>query len=149
MIIDRNSVVLKQAKNAKSLNRETLTIIAIERNSKTILDFNRQQMRSGKNSSNDFFSPPYSVPYLKQKRKLSSYQAPDGIADLFLTGEMSDEMLLQIEGNQYDIGSTAPHTKFVTNRYVGVFGLNPMFLEPARTIVTIDQNKLTHQFLNK
>ena len=140
--------MMKQSRNSKRIDKDSEAVRAVLKNEKKILDFNRQQMRSGKDNKGNFLTP-YSIPYLSFKMKLSSYKAPVGIPDLWVTGELQNEMDLIADGKQYDIVSEAPHTRFVQNMYPNMFDLSPSYLDPARFIVTVDWNRFIHIGLNK
>jgi hypothetical protein len=151
MVIDeKNSVVLKQLRNASKINKNALLKMSIEKHEKFILELNRSQMRSGLDSMAQYIQPDYSVNYLESKLKIDSYKAPVGVPDLFLSGGFQKSLILDIANVQYLIYSVAAVARSLELRYTEkIYGLMPVNLRKAQSKVTPDYNKLYHKELNK
>jgi len=148
MIVDqKNSVVLKQFKNAKKINRDKIASVSLLKNKNLVLDLNRNQMRLGINAIGNLFSQ-YSIPYWEFKRTLPTYKAPDGIADLYLRGHFQTNMNLTVSNDSYDIDSNVPYADRLKRRY-NPFGLSGKYHDAAETKITVDYNSLFHKELNK
>ena len=94
---------LKELQNKiKAIDMQSLKEQAVKEHSDEIVKLNQSQLRLGRTKDGKYIEPSYSKAYLKRKRKLSSYVAPDGIPDLFLHGDFYREMETIIEDNQYE-----------------------------------------------
>lgn len=151
MIIDsQNSVVLKQLRNSSKINKNALIKDSVKKHEKLILDLNRKQLRSGLKSDGNYIAPDYSPAYLDFKLSLSSYKAPGGVPDLYLSGELQNNMILDIANVQYLIYSTVRYSEKLEQFYgENIFGLLRAHLEQVRGVVTPDFNKKYHLQLNK
>lgn len=122
--------------NIKSLDVEEIKEQAVMENKEVIIQLNKIQLRSGYTSEGKGIEPKYSDLYLKRKRKMSSYGAPDGTPDLFLNGDFQEQMDVVVENGQYDIISWDVKNGFLTDRYADIFGLTDKHINEAQIPVT-------------
>lgn len=113
-----------------------------------ILQMNKTQLREGKNNKGRYIEPRYSDLYLKVKRKLSSYGAPNGVPDLYLHGSFQGEMDVIVENGQYDIISWDEKNAYLTERYANIFGLTKESKELITPVVTKRFIELYREQLN-
>lgn len=151
MVIDsQNSVVLKQLRNDSSINKDAILKQSVEKHEKLILDLNRKQLRSGLKADGNYIAPDYSANYLDFKMSLPSYKAPGGVPDLYVSGELQNNMILDIGNVQYLIYSTVRYTERLEQFYGdNIYGLIRAHLEQVQGVVTPDFNKKYHLQLNK
>lgn len=121
---------------------------AVKEHSDEIVKLNQSQLRLGRTKDGKYIEPSYSKAYLKRKRKLSSYVAPDGIPDLFLHGDFYREMETIIEDNQYDVISWDEKSKWLLPKYDDIFGLTKENIETAKILCTNTFIKLLKDKLN-
>lgn len=148
MKINPNSVVLRQVKNAKSLDRDFLMSESVRLNSPKILSLQKAQMRMGLDSGGNFFDP-YVPWYAAYKATLNTYHAPIGVPDLYLSGEFQQEMDFIVDGDWAEFVSYVPYAQDVINKYPRLFGLSPDYLKIAKVTVTSFYNKQFYKQINK
>ena len=130
----------------KSIDMQTLKEQAVKDYADEIVKLNQMQLKLGRTKDGKYISPSYSKAYLKRKRKLSSYVAPDGIPDLFLHGDFYREMETIIEDNQYDVISWDEKSQWLLPKYDDIFGLTKENIEKIKPLVT---NRLIELLKNK
>lgn len=148
MRISKDSVVLKQLRNIKDLDEGFIAESAVRANSAKLVEFNKEQMRMGLDSGGNFFYP-YSPSYLAMKLTLPTYHAPEGIPDLYFTGEFQGDMDILTDGDWYSFYSGVPYADNILNRYPRAFGLSKPYMIPAINLITKDYNRFFHTFINK
>ena len=96
---------------------------AVLANKDVIISLNQGQIRLGRTMKDENIEPYYSDLYLKRKLKMSSYVAPAGIPDLYLTGAFVGAMDVIVDNGEYFLTSWDEKNGFLTNRYADIFGL--------------------------
>ena len=132
----------------KSIDLQRLKEEAVEACKKEIIEANQSQLREGKNANGQVMRPPYSEAYRKRKSRMSSYRAPYGIPDLYLTGEFQEAFDVIVDNGQYDIISWDEKTAFLQLMYDNIFGLSPENIDKIRLIVTSKLRELLNLRLN-
>lgn len=121
---------------------------AVEACKDLIIRANQDQLREGQNAKGQLIRPAYSVPYMKKKRRMSSYHAPIGTPDLFLNGDFQGAMDVIVENGQYDIVSWDEKNVFLQLMYDDIFGLNDESRATVRPFVTRKFGELLKMKLN-
>lgn len=84
-----------------------------------MLDVNREQMyEKGADKNNIPFKPYKSPAYAKKKLAMRG----KSIVDLSLTGAMQKDMAITVNGDTYEITSSAEYTPYVLNKRPDAFG---------------------------
>lgn len=126
----------------QAIDMEELIRQAVISNESKLLDMNRRQMLSGERSDGDLISPDYfSLSYAFEKKKMGT-KAPFGVPDLKYTGAFQRDMVLLVEGNEWEIGSTDDKTPELTRKYAKIFGLTKENTEQAKVINTATLGEL-------
>lgn len=95
---------------------------AVRLNLEYIAEVNRLQLRKGEKGNGGQVGK-YSPGYGAYKQKLSSYYAPSGVPDLYLTGRFHKSIKATLTGLQYVVSADDPNN--LEGRYgVTIFGLN-------------------------
>lgn len=138
MIDKQNSVVLKFARNAKTLNLESENKKSIIENEQELTDLNRNQLRLGVSSDDSQLGKYKRTKYAEYKASLSSYKAPRGIPDLYVKGGFHEGLRIEIVGKQVIFDkSTADKTPYWWLKvYRGIFGLSKRSLVVGQKLVT-------------
>lgn len=118
------------------INFDKLKEDAVLANKDVIVKLNQSQMHLGRTSLDQNIEPYYSDLYLKRKMKMPSYVAPPSVPDLYLTGEFYGEMDVIVDNGQYFITSFDSKNRFLSERYVDIFGLSKENIEEAKIPVT-------------
>ena len=134
--MNADSNIMQQAKRASSINLEQSKVASILINKQALTNLNREQMREGLTSDGNPITPDYSRGYAWFKEKLSSYKAPPGTPDLFVTGAFQSDMTLVLR-NGVEFTSSDPKTGKLVGRYGRkIFGIMSANMQQARQIVT-------------
>lgn len=127
----------------QKINLEELIRQAVISNDERLIEMNRSQMERGVRSDGDLIQPEYqSMGYAFFKRGQGT-KAPMGVPDLKLTGAFHREMVLVVEGDEYEFGSTDEKTGMLTEKYDKIFGLTK---ENQQEAVRINTEKLGQLF---
>ena len=133
-------------KRLKSFDMEFSKELAVRKSSKLIIDFNRYQMRQGKDAKNGMITPFYSKNWAKYKESLSTYGLTGKKVNLFLTGSFQKEMYLIITNGEYFIHSQNEKTPKLKEKYGNdIFGLNRDSNAEIKPIVTNEFMKIFRQ----
>ena len=147
-IVSKNSIVIKQGKNFKSLNKIDLLTDSVNNNDKTIIKSQQDQMFSGKDNANRKIKPKYkSEKYSEYKNKENPLPGK-GIPDLKLSGDMYNSMFLEVSDNEYTIGSDVDYFDALKEKYGTAFGLSKQTIKKTPE-VNNEYLKLVHKKLNK
>ena len=134
------------AQKAQALNVQALKHKAVSNKSQLIVDLQRKQLRQGKDADNNPLRAYYAS-YAKYKATLSTYYAPAGVPDLYLTGSFHRGIHMKLSGDDYKLDSTDEKTGKLTGKYGHIFDLNSTSLIQARDSVTFEFNNLTRTAL--
>lgn len=127
----------------QKINLEELIRQAVISNDERLIEMNRSQMERGVRSDGDLIQPEYrSMGYAFFKRGQGT-KAPMGVPDLKLTGAFHREMVLVVEGDEYEFGSTDEKTWMLTEKYDKIFGLTK---ENQQEAIRINTEKLGQLF---
>ena len=133
----------------KSLELQTMKEEAVIENKDKIVILNQSQLHAGQTTKERNIRPKYTKSYLKRKNKLSSYEAPDGVPDLYLTGEFYNEMDVIVENEEYFITSFDEKNVWLSERYKDIFGLTKKSKEEATKLVSNTfLKKISYKLLN-
>jgi hypothetical protein len=119
-----------------SIDVEEVKREAVKAHDDDIVKLNQSQLRSGMTFDDKNIKPRYSDIYLKRKKKLSSYIAPTGTPDLFVTGQFYKEMETIVRDNEYMIVNWDEKMKWLGVRYDNIFGLSKENIDKIRPKVT-------------
>ena len=121
----------------KALDIQYLKEEAVFRNRDELVRLNQSQLHLGETKTGDNISPSYrDRDYAEYKTMLSSYEAPNFVPDLFVTGEFYKGMDVEVSNNEYDIYSRDEKNDDLTLKYKDIFGLQDKNKEIAMQIVT-------------
>ena len=120
----------------KSLDLQKLKEDAVIKNKDEIVKLNQLQLRFGRTMKSEYIYPSYTSKYLKRKQKMSSYIAPTGTPDLYVSGEFYNEMDVMVENGKYDIVSFDRKSGWLVPWYNDIFGLSEESIEKAQIPVT-------------
>lgn len=132
----------------RSVDLNFLKEEAVLQSKEDIVAINREQLRAGKNAQGELIRPQYSLGYQRRKRRMSTYHAPLGTPDLFLTGDFQNEMDVVVENGEYDIISWDWKNAILQTMYDDLFGISGANIEKIRKIVTERFSKLLKDRLN-
>lgn len=91
-----------------------------------ILDANTGQLRRGELNDGDLLEMYKSAAYLDFKESLSSYKAPSGVADLFVTGDFHFAFFGEVNDEGITFDSDDEKTEVLERRYSSdIFGIQP------------------------
>jgi len=91
-----------------------------------MLDANTRQLRRGELNDGDLLEGYKSAIYLDFKESLVSYNAPSGIADLYVTGEFQDAFFAEVNDDGITFDSSDEKTEALERRYSSdIFGIQP------------------------
>lgn len=119
----------------QALDIDELTRQAVKMNEDKILDLNREQMETGKNTEGQTIGAYRSKSYANFKKAIGS-RAPFRVPDLKLTGEFHERMILEVDDNQYFIYSTDEKAGMLAEKYAKIFGLTKESQERAKEFNT-------------
>lgn len=121
----------------KTIDIQTLKEEAVWQNKDVIIELNQSQLRQGLTNQGTEIHPLYrSRTYAEFKASLSTYEAPNFVPDLYLTGDFYKSFGLEIGNGDYDIFSNDSKADDLTAKYKEIFGLSPENLEKVKTLVT-------------
>jgi hypothetical protein len=120
----------------KSLDLQKLKEEAVIANKDAIVKLNQSQLHFGRTVKDEYIFPSYTSKYLKRKMRMSSYIAPTGTPDLYVTGEFYGEMDVVVENGQYEIISFDRKSEWLVPKYNDIFGLNEENISKAQIQVT-------------
>ena len=130
------------AHRAKAINIPALKQQAVSNKSALIVDLQRRQLRQGKDADNKTMRS-YPAGYAAFKETLSTYMAPPGVPDLYLTGSFQRGIHMKLSGDDYKLDSTDSKTAKLEGKYGHIFDLNQTTLPQAQVNVTNEFNSLT------
>lgn len=134
--MNKDSNIMQQAKRASSMNLEQSKVAAILLNKDQLTNLNRAQMREGLTNDGNPITPDYSRGYAWFKEGLSSYKAPPGTPDLFVTGAFQSGMTLVLRNGVEFTSSDAKTGKLVGRYSRKIFGLMSANMMQAQRLVT-------------
>lgn len=111
----------------------------LESESDTILNLNKEQLKSGLNSKAKKITPKYKSPYYSRKKNRMNPTAGYGTPDIELSGELKKEMDLVVgvpNDKSYSIVSYVNYAKYIVAAYEYIFGLTPRNTEKVRVTNT-------------
>ena len=129
------------AQRAKAINIPDLKMKAVKNKEQLLTDLQKKQIRQGMDANNSRLIPLYPAGYGKYKSSLSTYHAPPGVPDLFLTGGWSRGIRMKLQGSEYLFDSTDSKDSKLTAKYQP-YGLNTTTLPQAMMNVTNEFNRL-------
>jgi len=98
---------------------------------------NKQQLKSSKLSNDQSITPPYNRRYAIWKSFAYPSSYADGKVNLYLTGDMYDNIDIKAKGNDYEIVSLLPYVANLITKYSGkIFGIAPSNQNKAKAITT-------------
>jgi hypothetical protein len=106
-----------------------------------IADVQREQMRRGENALSQPIGT-YSPGYLRFKKTLSSYRAPLGVPDLFLTGAYHKSIRMAVSRGEYKLYATDSKAGKLSAKYGDIMGLNENSRPEARKVTTREMTKI-------
>lgn len=106
---------LELAQKAKTINVRQLALVIAKSNSGLIADNIREQLSVGKAGDNTAVGIYSSLSYANRKSRIS--KAPFGTVDLRLSGNLYDELFVDLSLNKVEIGSKVDYSKFQVKRY--------------------------------
>lgn len=146
-IISKDSVVLKQGRNFRRINKDTIKKEAIRNKDKELIDTQRNQLRKGRMGNG--FLPDYS-PYSQKLKDRSNYKATWPTMDLYDTGSFQNKMQLELTSSSVLYDSTDEKTSDLVSRFSEeIFEPYEKTKEINKNIVTPEYNKLIHKEINK
>ena len=156
-MISKDSIVLKQLRNAQSINRESMlkNLLKDEEVQDWLVDIMRLQMRRSETKIG--LMPEYADSTLKEK-DFSEYMGKMPHYDLYDTGKFQDEMIMRIEGSSVMFDSKDPKTNDILDMLdlagmpdpdENIFDYNNKHLKEAQKAITPFFFKNYHQALNK
>lgn len=99
-----------------------------------MLDANLRQLRRGELKDGDLLEQYKSAIYLDFKKSLASYNAPSGIADLFVTGDFHNAFFGDVNDEGVTFDSADSKTGELESRYSSdIFGIQPDEWEQIKT----------------
>ena len=135
------------ANRLSKLNVEGLKVRAVENKAALIEDLQRKQFRQGQDAQGVSLKPYRSDSYARYKGSLSTYYAPMGTPDLYLSGDFARGIKMKLTGNEYFLDSSDSKSDKLTSKYGDIWGLNGTTLPQAKVNVTNEFNKLVRQQL--
>jgi len=117
------------------LDLDSLKQQAAKKNQRVIVESQRKQMRKGENAEGMPIGK-YRPRYARYKATLSTYMAPIGVPDLYLTGAFHKGIRMATTATDYTLTSTDPKTGKLTAKYGQIFGLNQGSLPAVQTACT-------------
>lgn len=106
----------KLGQKAKRINIQLLALKEAQANSELIAELNRQQLTVGENSKGQNVGEYVSSRYAQFKKRIGS-QAPSGIVDLKLSGNLYAKINAVITPTTINISSTVPYDIYQEKRY--------------------------------
>ncbi len=106
----------KLGQKAKKVNIQLLALKEAQANSELIAELNRQQLTVGENSKGQDVGKYVSPRYAQFKKRIGS-QAPSGIVDLKLSGNLYEKIKVGILPTQILINSLVDYSKYQVKRY--------------------------------
>ena len=152
-MISKDSIVLKQLRNAQSINREAMLKSIMLDQKEELTEINKAQMRASE--TGEGMTPEYS-PFTLSIKDFSNYKGVMPHYDLYDTGKFQNAMTMRIEGNSVRFDSTdSKKDEVIDTLSVSmsdpeiIFELNEKHLKQAQDMITPFYFKDYHQALNK
>jgi len=121
----------------KTLDIQYLKEQSVWLNRDEIIRLNQSQLHLGENAAGGQLSPIYrSKTYAEFKASLSTYEAPNYVPDLYLTGDFYKSFGIEIGRNEYNIFSNDNKADDLMLKYKDIFGLTDQNKEIAMQLVT-------------
>jgi hypothetical protein len=130
------------------INIEVMKLDAVRRQLGYIAEVNRLQLRKGKTGTfaGQNISPTYKKGYGKYKKTLSTYYAPGGTPDLFLSGSFQNKIRAFLIGTEFKLISDDSKNLKLTEKYgEEIFGINTKHLPLVTSKVTRQLGQLFKQ----
>jgi len=98
---------------------------------------NKQQLKASKLANDQSISPKYSPGYAAWKSMMYPQSFGDGKVNLFLTGDMYNNMEIKAKGREYKIISMLPYVAGLIRKYSDkIFGIAPSNQTKAKEITS-------------
>lgn len=111
------------AEKAKRIDVDKLALSVAQANAGLILERQKQQLTVGENSNGNDVGKYKSNRYARFKSSIGS-QAPFGIVDLKVSGQLYDKLETKITEKDYSIDSKVSYSKYQIDRYgANIYGL--------------------------
>lgn len=131
------------ARKLRKLNMEALKRQAVRNKSALFVDIQRQQLRQGMNSKEEFIQPLYPKGYARYKSTLSTYHAPMNVPDLYLTGAWARGIKMIIKGSKYDfLSADNKHTKLIKKYGKKIMGIAQFNMPRIRAGCNLELRRL-------
>jgi hypothetical protein len=147
-IINNNSVVIKQGKNLKTLNKTSLLGEAVRDNDKSVIEAQRSQMLSGTNINGKKITPKYRNEKYSAFKNQQNPLPGKGTPDLKLSGDLHKHLFIEVTEPNYIVGSDVDYFDEILEKYNSAFGLSNSNAEKV-SAVSNDYFKSIHKALNK
>lgn len=134
------------ARRAKSVNIQELKRQAVSNKAPLLVDLQRKQIRQGLDADGDSLGT-YPPGYGAFKETLSTYQAPPGVPDLYLSGMFHRGIRMKLSGDEYEFDSSDSKNAKLTDKYDPLWGLNKTTFPQAQINCTLEFNKLAKEAL--
>jgi len=108
---------------------------------------NKDQLKDSRLSNDSAIIPDYSPGYAAWKSQMFRSSFGDGRVNLFLTGDLYNNMDIKVRGKQYEITSTVPYVRQLSVKYSDkIFGIAPSNQQKAyrvtNSLIAIEYKKL-------
>lgn len=128
----------------QKLNIASIKTQAVKNKASLIEDLQRKQLRQGKDADGNPLLA-YFASYAKYKATLSTYYAPLGVPDLYLTGSFHRGIRMKLSGENYTLDSSDSKSGKLEGKYGHIFDLNQASMIQAQDVVTFEFNNLVKQ----
>jgi hypothetical protein len=119
-------------------------VAAVKANDKDIVELNREQMQIGQNAKGEKIGFLRSLSYAQAKIDQGG-MAPFRVPDLLNTGAFQSRMFLEVQSDEYFIGSTDSKEPDLVDKYGKIFGLVPEQQQAAKELTTKSLSKIFTQ----
>lgn len=127
---------LKKRSNAFVRNLPNIIADVVDFN-EDLEKLNKEQLADSKLSTGQTISPEYTTTYAFWKRKYYPQSYKSRKPNLFLTGDLYDNMDIKANNNTYQISSSVPYAKKLALKYSDkIFGIAPENRDKAKAITT-------------
>lgn len=143
------SNIYLQGIRSKSVNLRAEKMAAVLINNQPLTELNRSQLREGLTSEGNPIVPDYSEGYSYFKEQQSTYKAPPGTPDLFLTGSFQEKMFLVLR-NGVSFSSSDSKVANLVNKYGNnIFGITAQNMATCIILVTNSYIKMIVRALKR
>lgn len=143
------SNVYLQGIRSKSVNTRAEKMAAVLINNQPLTELNRSQLREGLTIEGNPIVPDYSEGYSYFKEQQSTYKAPPGTPDLFLTGSFQEKMFLVLRNGVSFSSSDSKVAKLVNKYGNNIFGITAQNMATGIILVTNSYIKMIVRALKR